>query len=153
MWTTRRPFALWSIPLPFLLLLSAACSGAMLLRGAGWWALLPLLLLKCSGRHIAYVGETGSRSARDLEHIYGGGRWDAKPKPWNDLKPVVYSLPSLHWFRWSRRTTEKLWIWLLLPVYNVQHNTKNPRRIKPWVAEKQRATRDSARRARKRLVG
>ncbi len=151
-WTTRRPFALWSIPLLWLLLLAAICSAAMLLQGAGWWSVLPLLLLKCSGRHIAYVGQTGSRSARDLEHIYGGGKFKALPKPWSDLKPRVYSLPSFHWWKWSREFTERFWIVLLLPVYNVQHNTKNPRRIKPWVAQRQRAVRDAGRRARKTWV-
>lgn len=152
-WTTRKPFALWSIPLPFMLLLALLCSGAMLYSGARWWALLPLLLLKCTGRHIAYVGETGSRYRRDIEHIYGGGKFKAKPKPWSDLEPRVFAVPALPWWRWSRRLTEKLWIWLLLPVYNVQHNTRNPRRIKPWVAEKQRAVRDGARRKRRAWVG
>lgn len=100
------------------------------------------------GRHFAYVGETGSRYHRDRQHEYGGGRYGAVAKPWSDLAPKAYPLPCLFpsW-KWSRKAQEKLWIRLLLPVYNSEWNKGNPRRIKPGTAEKQRWSRD-ARRAR-----
>jgi hypothetical protein len=91
------------------------------------------------GRHTAYVGETGSRYFRDRQHRYGDSRYQAAGKPWSDLKPKVYPLPCL--FPASptaRKIQEKLWIWLLLPVYNVEWNTKNPRRITPMKAQQQR---------------
>jgi hypothetical protein len=149
MWTTKRPFALWSIPLPYMLLLAVPCSGVMLYSGARWWSLFPLLLLKCTGRHIAYVGQTGSRLHRDADHIFGRPSRGILPKPWSDLKPRAYALPSFPWWKRSRELTEKGWIKLLRPVYNVQHNMKNRRRIKPWIAKTQRSMRDDARRARK----
>jgi hypothetical protein len=148
-WTTRRPLWPFSIPFGLLLLLVTACSGAMLLNEYGWWSLLPVLLFELNGRHIAYVGQTNNRSRRDVEHIFGSVKYGTKPKPWSDLQPRAFSLPSFHWWKWSRELSEKLWIWLLLPVYNVQWNTLNPRRITPHRAEQHRKVRDGARRARK----
>lgn len=102
------------------------------------WLGLPLI-----GRHNAYVGETSSRFHRDRQHLHGGGRFGAVQKPWADLDPKCYPLPCLFpGWTWVRRGQEKLYIWLLLPVYNAAWNKANPRRIKPGKAEQQRWRRD-----------
>jgi hypothetical protein len=96
------------------------------------------------GRHFAYGGRTNNPKRRDSEHLVGGGRYNAPPKPWADLRPRRYVV-----FRLKRRaelTTrllELLVIRGLFPVYNVTHNMGNPRRIKPFKAARQRAHRDA----------
>lgn len=96
------------------------------------------------GRHFAYGGETGSRYHRDLQHIRGGGSYSTLPKPWSDLDPKPYPLPCFFPNnRRFRQFQEKLYIRLLLPVYNVEHNKGNPRRITPRKAAQQRAERDA----------
>jgi hypothetical protein len=80
------------------------------------------------GRHLAYVGMTSSRFHRDQQHLFGTAT--APPAPWSDLSPKPYPLPCLFpgWL-FARRVQEKLWIFLLFPVYNDQWNHHNPRRI------------------------
>jgi hypothetical protein len=98
------------------------------------------------GRHTAYVGETGSRYHRDRQHRFGGGTYGATAKVYADLDLKIYPLPCL-WPNWkaARKVQEWLYIKALFPVYNVQHNGTNPRRIKPRVAESQRWERDKQR--------
>jgi hypothetical protein len=100
------------------------------------------------GRHTAYVGETGSRYFRDRQHVYGDARYAAPDKPWSDLQPKVYPLPCLFpHVAWARKAQEKIWIKLLMPVYNTEWNGGNPRRIKPMKAQQQRWARDAIRKS------
>ncbi len=98
---------------------------------------LPLI-----GRHWGYVGQTNSFYHRHAQHTRGGGTYNAIPKDWATLEPKRYILPCLfpHWRR-ARLMQEQLWIWLLWPVYNVQGNRWNPRRITPAAARRQREAR------------
>ncbi len=98
------------------------------------------------GRHFAYVGQTSSRYHRDRQHRYGGGRWNAVAKPYTDLDLKIYPWPCVfpRW-EWARKTQEKFWILVLLPVYNDEWNKANPRRIPIGKAEAQRWARDAAR--------
>lgn len=95
------------------------------------------------GRHWAYVGRTARPDLRHREHMVGGGKWRARPKPWADLEPRRYVI-----CRKKRRleiTTHFLeWFWIkaLMPVYNISMNRTNPRRIKPWTQVAQRISRD-----------
>ena len=141
-WRTRKPYALFGWSLKWML--AAAILGALLLwqMDGPWWIAFFLVLF--SGRHTAYVGMTSSRKHRDEQHIFGGKGQPAKP--WADLDPRVYAIPSLFpGWPWARETQEWLWIKLLLPVYNVIHNKHNPRRIPPDRAKRQRVLRESAR--------
>lgn len=143
-WRTNKPHALLGFGLRWMLL-AAAVSGLLLWVLSGpWWIALALPLF--SGRHTAYVGQTGSRYFRDRQHLYGDQRYGAAGKPWADLNPRVYPLPCLFpsW-KWSREFNENLWIGLLLPVYNVKGNKRNPRRIKQERAQTQRWTREKSR--------
>lgn len=98
------------------------------------------------GRHTAYVGETSSRYHRDRQHRYGGGTYGATAKMYSDLDLKIYPLPCLFPNNaTARKAQEWLYIKLMLPVYNVQHNRHNPRRITPRQAERQRWARDAAR--------
>lgn len=102
---------------------------------------LPLI-----GRHTAYVGQTNNRYYRDNQHRYGDGRYGSVSKSWMDLDPKVYSLPCLfpHVKR-CREWQEKIYIRCLWPVYNVEWNKGNPRRIAPGRAQTQRWARDKSR--------
>lgn len=88
------------------------------------------------GRHFAYVGKTSSRWHRDAQHM--------ERQPWSDLDPKVYALwvPFPHW-NWTRSFMERFYTAILLPVYPVEFNGGNPRRIEPWQAKQHRAERDS----------
>jgi hypothetical protein len=95
------------------------------------------------GRHWAYVGRTSVPHLRHSEHMVGGGKWRAKPKPWADLEPRRFVICrkkrrmeiTTHFLEW-------FWIKVLMPVYNVSMNRTNPRRIKPWTQAAQRAHRN-----------
>lgn len=103
-------------------------------------ALLGLPLL---GRHFAYVGQTRNPKARDWEHLKGGGRWGCVPKDWADLDPKKWVLFRMrHCPQWVLGAVEVFFIRVLLPVYNVQWNRGNLRRIRPEVARLQRQARD-----------
>lgn len=91
--------------------------------------------------HWGYVGETRSFYHRHLQHSVGGGAYRVEPKDWADRSPRCYRLALPDW-RWLRRSVESLAIGLLWPVYNVQKNRWNPRRIPPKVARWQRHQRD-----------
>lgn len=103
-------------------------------------ALLGLPLL---GRHWGYVGQTRNPKARHQEHLEGGGRYGCVPKDWADLEPRRYVLFRMrHCPQWVLDLVEVAVIRTFLPVYNVQHNRGNPRRIRPAVAHLQRLQRD-----------
>ena len=97
------------------------------------------------GTHWGYVGRTAWPARRHQEHTVGGGKWRATAKPWADLvveRRVMFRKKrrleiTTHFLEWSM-------IKLLMPVYNIQMNWKNPRRIPPWVAQRQRLQRSGA---------
>jgi hypothetical protein len=138
---TRKPHAIVGLPLRVLLVAAVPLSFMLWFAGAHYWWLCFLLPL-FSGRHNAYVGQTSSRYFRDQQHKHGSFRWQKGSAAWADLDIKIYPLPCL----FPRSTTareiqEKLWILLLLPVYNTQWNSKNPRRITSGKAEQQRYAR------------
>jgi hypothetical protein len=108
-------------------------------------------------RHFAYVGQTSSFWHRDRQHrgwtqTIGGPRdplylmgTETPGKPWMDLDPAVYHVGLPNW-KWLRLAIEAMLIWALFPVYNVQLNRHNPRRITPYMAGVHRAMRDRGRR-------
>jgi hypothetical protein len=93
--------------------------------------------------HFAYVGETFSFHHRHLQHTRGGGTYGATPKPWSDLDPYVWLRIPLPPWKWLLRSVETLAILLTWPVYNVQKNRWNPRRIPPLKARVQRMRRNA----------
>lgn len=101
------------------------------------------LALPIIGRHWGYAGRTNDPKRRDLEHVQGGGRYAAVAKDWADLRPkrrVVFGMKTrteamTHFLEW-------ITIKVLLPVYNVDMNRTNPRRITPRQAKAQRFARD-----------
>lgn len=101
------------------------------------------LALPLIGRHWGYAGRTNNASRRHQEHVQGGGRYAAVAKPWADLRPKRLVI-----FRRKERTEamthflEWVTIKILLPVYNVDMNRTNPRRITPHRAKAQRFARD-----------
>lgn len=99
---------------------------------------LPLI-----GRHWGYAGRTNNAKRRNQEHLVGGGQYAAVAKPWADLRPkrrVIFRMKS----RTEAMTHFLEWITIkaLLPVYNVDMNRTNPRRITPRQATAQRYARD-----------
>jgi len=89
-----------------------------------------------------YVGETKRRTLRDQQHRYGDRRYQVDPKPWSDREPRQALWIPLPPWRWLLRSVETLVILALWPVYNVQKNRWNPRRIHPITAIRHRAERD-----------
>lgn len=142
LWRTRKPHAVLRLGLRFLVPAGVVAAWAAWMYGTPWWWLCFTAVL-FSGRHNAYVGQTSSRYFRDNQHRYGDSRYGAAGKPWMDLDPKVYPLPCFFpRSRTAREVQEKLWIFLLLPVYNIEWNTKNPRRVKPATAQRQRWARE-----------
>jgi hypothetical protein len=98
-------------------------------------------------RHWAYVGKTRDGRRRHRQHMgvrLPGDRYDAPGQPWNDLDPHRYVLWRSAKVRgWRLSLMEFVFIRLLLPVYNVQMNRANPRRIGPRMARMQRDARDA----------
>lgn len=94
------------------------------------------------GRHFAYVGETISFYHRGKQHLLGGGAYSVTQKSWSDLDPKCYYIPLLPW-KWLLRAVETITIGLTWPVYNIQKNRWNPRRITPQRARAQRDARDA----------
>ena len=95
--------------------------------------------------HFGYVGETNSFYHRHQQHVYGLGAYGAPAKPWADRDPYVAFKIHLPDIVWLRRSVETLVIFAVWPVYNVQKNRWNPRRITPAVARQQRMARDRGR--------
>lgn len=97
------------------------------------------------GRHFAYVGRTRSFQHRKRQHLgtpLPNDPFATNGKPWCDLKPRCYEIPM---WGWLSHMVEPVLIWLLFPVYNVQYNKHNPRRISQYRALKMRARRDAHR--------
>jgi len=93
--------------------------------------------------HWGYVGRTTSFYHRDQQHIYGFSSFGpSNPKPWADLVVDCYRIRLPRWI-WLHALVEQILIFALAPVYNVQGNTWNPRRIEPWKAQAQRRLRDA----------
>jgi hypothetical protein len=94
--------------------------------------------------HFAYVGESSSFWHRNRQHIMGMSSFGScAPKDWADLEPrVAFKIRLPNW-RWLRRSVETIAILAVWPVYNVQKNRWNPRRIKPTTARKQRRMRNA----------
>jgi hypothetical protein len=96
------------------------------------------------GRHTAYVGQTKSFGHRHRQHIgkpLPHDPYASTGKPWADLGPRCYRIPLPAW-RWLLWLVEWILIKMLLPVYNINHNKSNPRRITQYRAIHMRRTRD-----------
>lgn len=104
-----------------------ACTDEWKRRGLYAWRVRKphaFIGLPIIGRHWGYVGMTSSRYHRDDQHLFGTKSY------WSDLNAKVYPLPC--WFPgWERArlVQERLWTFVLWPVYPEQGNTWNPRRI------------------------
>lgn len=112
-------------------------------RKGGWYVVRTDQHVNRARRETGYVGESNNLKAREKDHL-GQGRYGHAAKHWSDLRPVFHSIPLPWWlcWKWVLRSGETVLIWLLAPRYNVQKNRWNPRRIKPWEAEHQRAVRN-----------
>ena len=106
-------------------------------RRPGLFGRVPIL-----GRHTGYVGMSKHVRMRKRVHLHGSMKYNALPKPWSDLKPSWYFLPLPLAPVWVLLWVETLVIALLWPVYNVQKNRWNPRRIPITAATRQRGSRD-----------
>lgn len=102
-----------------------------------------VLGLPVLGRHWGYVGQTRNPDARHGEHMRGGGRYGGLPASWSDLDPKRYVLIKVPMCpQWLLLTLEAFFILILQPVYNVQRNKINLRRIGPARARRARVRRD-----------
>lgn len=140
------------------------------MKSWNFWTVVNGTLYGIRGRHprgwrtvSAYGGKTTRRpwTERLDEHLWGRGRYECVPKPWADTVPGWRPNGTAQevidaggaFVIWQGRTVPLLlsWgeivfaIWLRRPLYNVQWNQANTRRIKPSVAREQRAKRDLAR--------
>jgi hypothetical protein len=117
--------------------------------------------------YTGYVGKyAGPWKGRIRDHLYGGGQYDAEPKPWVDLVPgydrnamsrsaqmravdkaIAAGAARIVWqkdcFYWYLKVRESWFIARLLPVYNIQENLGNSRHMPKWKAEEARAKRDA----------
>lgn len=92
------------------------------------------------GRHIAYVGRTCAPALRHQQHM--------ARQPWSDLRPRRYVLIRVaRCPEWFIGVCEYVAIKATMPVYNIQHNRSNPRRITPWRAREARLARNAGSRA------
>ncbi len=144
---TRKPYATLGIPLRVTLAAGVVLAVVMAFTnwfaGQEWFWWLPLLLPIFSGRHNAYVGHTSSRFHRDNQHKLGSSTWGKASAAWADLDLKIYSLPcAFPRSKQAREIQEWLYIKLLLPVYNVEHNKTNPRKITRGKAQSQRWARE-----------
>lgn len=100
-------------------------------------------------RHWLYVGKSRDGKRRHRQHMgvrLPTDRFPAPGQPWNDLDPRRYVLWRSAKVRgWRLSLMELIFIRILAPVYNVQMNQGNPRRITPHMAKVQRAARDAGR--------
>lgn len=95
------------------------------------------------GRQFGYVGETTSFERRIDQHINGDPTRGTPAKPWADLDPrVAFTIPLPAW-KPLLRTVETLVMFMVWPVYNIQKNRWNPRRIPKWEQHRQRAARNA----------
>lgn len=101
------------------------------------------------GRHNGYTGQSNAYALRWQQHTAGGGKFKSTAKSWSDLDPEphrILPLPAWMFLRCPRvvDALEALCIVLTAPVYNVQLNKWNPRRISPKDAKEQRLFREGA---------
>lgn len=97
-----------------------------------------------------YVGQTRQRvSEREVQHRDVQpwadtivGEWQLDPVTGVRYQAVV--LETGDWDDVEIDDWEQVWIDRLQPLYNIVGNRHNPRRVKPWVAKRQRHTRDRA---------
>lgn len=116
--------------------------GAYLYRGRKPGARFNIPFLS---RHFIYAGETTSFRHRHEQHTRGDTVRTTPQKPWADLDPrCVLRIPLPPW-KWLLRSVETVLIVLTWPVYNVQKNRWNPRRIPLSTAQRQRYLRDRGR--------
>ena len=92
-----------------------------------------------------YVGKTRQKlESRHAQHMGYTKRQDAQP--WSDLYP---SVRVVFYFKacpeWWLNLVEKWTIKWTFPLFNYQHNLKNPRRIPKYEAVAQRVERDRLR--------
>ena len=142
----RKPSSLLGLArLPFRwLAVGTLVAGAILYFAGGPWIIAGLILF-CSGRHFAYVGETVSFKDRHGEHMSGGGRWKKRAASWSDLDArCVLRIPAPAW-KPLLRAVETFLIVCLAPVYNEKKNKWNPRRIPRASAARMRKRRDNRR--------
>jgi hypothetical protein len=97
-----------------------------------------------------YVGQTRQRvSEREAQHRDVqpwadtiAGEWSTDPVTGVRYQAVV--LDAGDWDDVEIDDWEQVWIDRLQPLYNILGNRRNPHRVKPWVAKRQRHTRDRA---------
>jgi hypothetical protein len=144
-WRVRKPHALLGLSVRWLLLAALALGTLLYFAGEWWW--LALLVPLFAGRRWAYVGQTSSRYHRDRQHQYGDSTYGAPGASWSDLEPKAYPIPCLfHGWKWARLAQERMWITLLLPVYNIQGQAPwNLRKVNKQQARDQRWARDARR--------
>lgn len=119
----------------------------------------------------AYIGKyaTWKYEERIRQHLYGGGRYGAKPKPFADLVSgydpfattlsaqrrvvkqmiaagTVYPLWQKECYYWYLKVRESFAIGWHRPVFNIAENMGNSRHIPKWRQEAERAQRDAGRR-------
>lgn len=121
------------------------CGGIYLFRTNKPYSILGLPLI---GRHNGYTGQSNAYALRWQQHTAGGGKFKSTAKSWSDLDPEPWRiLPLPAWlFAHAPRVVnalEAVCIVLTAPVYNVQLNKWNPRRITPVRAKAQRQWRSS----------
>ena len=140
---TRKPHAVVGLGLRFLVPTAIVAAFVGWFAGwPAWWLCFALALF--SGRHNAYVGQTSSRWHRDNQHRMGSSTYGTPGAAWADLDMKIYPIPCFFPRKvWAREFQEKLWIKLLLPVYNVEWNKGNPRKISRAKAQAQRWARQS----------
>jgi hypothetical protein len=143
---TRKPSSLIGlarIPFRWLLVATPIAAGILHLVGGTWW--IAGLLLFCTGRHFAYVGETVSFKDRHGEHMSGGGRWKRGAASWSDLDARCVLRIPLPKRKRLLRSIETFLILVLAPVYNEKKNGLNLRRIPRNSARRMRRRRDNRR--------
>lgn len=97
-----------------------------------------------TGRRVCgYVGKTRRDPRVRYEEHLGNGRYGDAAKPWTDTVTdwrVIYSSKRVSDIGLSLR--EQLHIRLRRPLYNIEYNGRNRRRVKPWEAKAQRLSRN-----------
>lgn len=125
------------------------------------------LILRRPKMDIGYVGMySGDWKERIRQHLYGGGRYQCRPKPWTDLvlttgqrnaktlaqqrraveeviaAGLAYRVWHKNCFYWYVKLRESWYIKAMRPRYNILENTGNSRHVRKWDQEAQRLRRD-----------
>jgi hypothetical protein len=86
---------------------------------------------------IGYVGQTRWPDLRDEQH--------REKQPWADtIVGDIFVIDEGDWDEGELDARELAYINAYQPLYNIVGNRRNPHRIKPWVAKRQRHARDRA---------